>query len=948
MAGRESTRPARTLAVSESARRRWGVGLALGSLGVALPVGGAAGLAGVLAGRLIPLPGLDAHWPWVLTGAVAVASAGFAAWGLRGVWGQARAARELDHRLGLRGRLGSAAELWSARDAEAGFVELLVRDAERQAETVDVRRAIPLRMGRRWGWGAALIACAAGVGVYVPMREPGVTERATREEASAARDAIAEATEAARSATPETAEGEAADAASAPELEAIERIEQELAAGRADPGEARAEAARQLQQLSDRLEREALAERERVDATRDGLALAAGGAQGRGAGEAGSGEATPAAELRESLGAGDLSGAARAVERLAREAPRMDEEQRRRAAQELRELARAIEERQNRERASPGDATPSDGAGAAPTEPSNAGAGEGGEAAPGQNAAPQPDAPDEGAADGPERPAGEERAPAGEPDDARRVSEALEEAADALERGEPGGGGGAEAEQRPEPGRAQPPADERGNAGQSGEPGGRSENRGAPPGEAAPRREDGERGAAREPSGAGERGAEQRGAGEGERRDEPGQGSEKEGSGTRGPGRPEQGPGRAGEQPGSREGARPEAPPGAEPRGDARPNAERPPDAGAGGQSPQQSQSRPREGENPRPEGEGRTEGSRTEQQTTEGQPTGQSPRGGEPGGSSPTPQSTPMPSPQPGVTGQQTPTTAPSQGESRPGAPRAQPEASPQSSGNPQGQGQSPGVGQRDAAGQPSGSESGAAEGESERGGSPDRRGGQAGQRQGGASSTPSGAAVPENPSTDTPGTTSGTRPGERPSGGDAAPAPGSMPTGGAGVERLSRELERLERMDRASRQGMAQSRAVRERAEKLLEQASPEERERLEELAERFGSGVGDGPPEGNEPAPRVAEWAGATEAVDARPRGPAARSANESVIAEWLSGAEGSGGVGTARGGGSAAERVRQAAASAERAVEQQAVPMQHRELVRRVFRRFSERAAEGGGP
>lgn len=69
--------------------------------------------------------------------------------------------------------------------------------------------------------------------------------------------------------------------------------------------------------------------------------------------------------------------------------------------------------------------------------------------------------------------------------------------------------------------------------------------------------------------------------------------------------------------------------------------------------------------------------------------------------------------------------------------------------------------------------------------------------------------------------------------------------------------------------------------------------------------------------------------------------AESAREQVISEWLGepGSEESPGARQV-----VAERLREAAAGAERAVEQQSVPSRHADLIRRVFRRYQDRAAQ----
>jgi hypothetical protein len=124
-----------------------------------------------------------------------------------------------------------------------------------------------------------------------------------------------------------------------------------------------------------------------------------------------------------------------------------------------------------------------------------------------------------------------------------------------------------------------------------------------------------------------------------------------------------------------------------------------------------------------------------------------------------------------------------------------------------------------------------------------------------------------------------------------------------------------------------------------------TPEQREELQRLLREWEhppSGETGGP--GSEPArPRVASrrndpGATRTEPVDAR-RAPQDKP-SERVIAEWYSDKP------IQRDGSapapSPAEAMREAAASADRAVEKQEVPARYSDMVRRVFKRYSDQA------
>lgn len=163
--------------------------------------------------------------------------------------------------------------------------------------------------------------------------------------------------------------------------------------------------------------------------------------------------------------------------------------------------------------------------------------------------------------------------------------------------------------------------------------------------------------------------------------------------------------------------------------------------------------------------------------------------------------------------------------------------------------------------------------------------------------------------------------------------------------IERLARQLRRLEQMDESARRRLAESRTLREQAERLLRQMSPAERQRLEDLARRWGGDPSAAGSDRPDQAPAL-EWTGPIQAVDARPRGEPARGVREAVISEWLTPATPDPDAIVRRQ--DVVERFREAARGAERAVEQQAVPLQHRDLVRRVFNRYTERAAGSREP
>lgn len=129
-----------------------------------------------------------------------------------------------------------------------------------------------------------------------------------------------------------------------------------------------------------------------------------------------------------------------------------------------------------------------------------------------------------------------------------------------------------------------------------------------------------------------------------------------------------------------------------------------------------------------------------------------------------------------------------------------------------------------------------------------------------------------------------------------------------------------------------------MKDRAEELLRNASPEERAKLEELAKKLAQSQGPNQPRGSAP------WRGPTQTFDARPRDPQTTDRldppTQRTIAEWLS-APKPGGTSTA---GPISEPVRRAQESANDAIERQQIPPQYADLVKRVFRRYSDSAAK----
>lgn len=167
-----------------------------------------------------------------------------------------------------------------------------------------------------------------------------------------------------------------------------------------------------------------------------------------------------------------------------------------------------------------------------------------------------------------------------------------------------------------------------------------------------------------------------------------------------------------------------------------------------------------------------------------------------------------------------------------------------------------------------------------------------------------------------------------------------GSTEDGRQGETELDRAMDQLQKMDREQRESlrkMAQSEKLRQRARELLEDAAPEQRQRLADLADRLAHDSPVGAP--------LEGWDPETEVFDARSPEPDKGGANRQVGSAEPGGAPQAGGE-RFRSVNSAAE-VREAAAAAEQAIEGQAIPRRYRDYVRQVYRRFEE-AAGGAAP
>ncbi len=285
--------------------------------------------------------------------------------------------------------------------------------------------------------------------------------------------------------------------------------------------------------------------------------------------------------------------------------------------------------------------------------------------------------------------------------------------------------------------------------------------------------------------------------------------------------------------------------------------------------------------------------------------------------------QPTDQPGTQPGEQSEQQPGEQP--GESQSGEPASEDQPSGEQGQGHQ-QGQEPGQGEEQGQGQPNPDAS-------EQGSSEQQSRGQDGE-QGGEPPPDAGESGSGESDSGEPGS------GEQGSGEPGSGQSGSGNPDSDQPRSLSEELDRLADRQRQRRVDEQRAAELRRKAQELLDDATPEERERLEEMAERLAQQ--NRLPEQGPTEP----WDAANRTVDARdPNATPGDGDNEQVLAEWYN-PEGDPADGVERGEASA-QRLRDAAESAERAVEQQRVPPRYRRLVRDMYKRLQDRAAEREG-
>lgn len=872
----------RTRVVAARAARRRLLASLLSRLGLWLTIGAGAGLLGVGLLRLIGQGG----GAIVVAGAMIVGLSVAIVLAMRDRWDEPRAARELDRVLGLKDRLSSGLALHESAD---GFARAAIEAAEATAAEVDPTKAVPVRVPRtHLAWPLVLAGAITALWLPVVRWDGDATLPPDRGVIAQAVDQVQQA-----AAALDQVE-RAADMPGLDEYAAeIAAIERELESGRSDASGALAQSAKALDAAGRRIEDRAREQAQAIEQLRENAARAGGIADER------------AASLARSIAKGDMEAAAREASRLSAEAATMPAEERERIARGLEEMARALDGSMGEgdvkdSQTSPALENTSDGAALPAQDRTNEQAGTkdpaGHERPAGVEKAPPPAESNEPVAEKPEssttKPTENDRDPSTKPSekpaaesDERSVSTPLDEVQSGKE-------GSSTPNERVRDALREA-AEELRHPGQDGtkQPGDqpRKPEQGATPTRDSPSTKPGERqgGKPADPAGtqSDERSGEKQGAQPDEKSDDKPEQPGREPSPTSSTGKPEQRePGAMGpvEKPTPTEAPKPE---GVTP-----------------GDRPTPGKNEPVANEQgaPMPNGEPPATDAAKDQQPpkgTQGAP--------DSGVTTPAPgqQSVPGPS-------SQTPDAGATPRDSRPGEPGQDGTRVPRPATDG-----TPGEVPSDASAQPGGD----------------------------AKPSPTGTKPTRESQAPTRGG-EGIKPpdaGTMKPGGDASgPAPTDATTPDAkGLDRLEKELRRMAEEGRTIDRRLLESQSLREQAKRMLEQASPEQRERLEDLAQRLAGGEGSrrgGPV--TPPTPRRELDQVPTAPVDARGAAP---DAGGPTIAQWLG--EGERGVPQRE---RLAEGVRRAAEGIEQSLEQQAVPARHGDFVRRVFERYVRRAQSPG--
>lgn len=325
--------------ILRQAQRRALLNHALHRVGLGAAAGAAAAIVLLLFDRFtaIPVPPIGY---WLLP---AAGIAGGAIHTLLALPDRFALAVQLDRVLRLKDRIGTAATLAHLRtrpSIDPEFAELVDRDAQRLAETVDVRAATPIRATRIW----ALLVPLAGAFIagYLWLPQVNLFESKAQARAAVQRQQFVqvEAQQIASTIDQTIADlprDEALDDAARSQLEALDRLAQQLAEqphAPEDLAKARDESAAHLNELADRLAQQS----QRELAAAQEIARRFEGMDKTGA-------PTPpmsAQEFSEALTRGDFGEAAKHLQELLDDQS-LPDSQRQQAADHLRDLASHIE-----------------------------------------------------------------------------------------------------------------------------------------------------------------------------------------------------------------------------------------------------------------------------------------------------------------------------------------------------------------------------------------------------------------------------------------------------------------------------------------------------------------------------------------------------------------------------------------------------------------------------
>lgn len=324
----------RTRRIARLARRRMLAADLVARCGRWLSVGAVCGLGAALAAKVLHIP---LAWPWLIGTPLLIAATGAVVASVSRSRSLLSAASVVEERLGLKSRLSTGLALGSVAPNGDPFQALAAEEAEVASMQAGVSSAVPIRFGRAWMIWPALAALAVGTALWVPhvdlfgARSRAMENARKAEQRTLLAQEIADAVNTTQSRDPHEA------AAARPEqVKALEEIEKELATGTIDPRTAAQRASEAMTSLADAKDSAA----EQASREQQAMRQAMGALP----------EQQPGATLSRAMRDGDLAGAAQAAESLAENAMK-DAEQRAAAATELEQLAndlRTLSEREDR------------------------------------------------------------------------------------------------------------------------------------------------------------------------------------------------------------------------------------------------------------------------------------------------------------------------------------------------------------------------------------------------------------------------------------------------------------------------------------------------------------------------------------------------------------------------------------------------------------------------